>query len=87
MPSVWNRGRQIQGVRFERTRTGYFPLPALSFVLVCFGFLGFFAFLSIVVLQGCPLVAAILARPPARYSPGMPSTAIHPSARPARTCV
>jgi len=63
MPSVWDRCRPIQGVRFERTRTGYFALPALSFVLVCFGFLGFFAFLSIVVLQGCPLVAAILARP------------------------
>jgi hypothetical protein len=62
MPSVWNRGRSIQVVRFERSRTGYFALPAPSFVLVCFGFLGFFAFLSIVILQGCPLVAAILAR-------------------------
>jgi hypothetical protein len=62
MPSVWNRGREVQGVSFERTGTGYFALPAPSFVLVCFGFFGFFAFLSIVILQGCPLVAAILAR-------------------------
>jgi hypothetical protein len=62
VPSVWNRGCPIRGVRFERSRAGYFALPAPSFVFVCFGFLGFFAFLSIVILQGCPLVAAILAR-------------------------
>ena len=47
----------------EWTGQAYFPLPALSFVLVCFGFLGVFAFLSIVILQGCLLVAPILARP------------------------
>ena len=51
------------GSSLRENPAGYFDLPALSFVLVCFGFLGFFAFLSIVVLQGCPLVAAILARP------------------------
>jgi hypothetical protein len=46
----------------ELCSRAYFAL-APSFVFVCFGFLGFFAFLSMVILRACGSKASSFARP------------------------